>query len=564
MPLHESNCPLLCVFYAEFDNVVGPIVRCQSPMGFMDLLIGTDYEKIEAMLKATFVSVNTGDSNNSIQNLNQDPKNLDDVKDEKDTNIDDKNQSQKVKKTSMEKSGEGFSIFDSISDFIITGNELADKVISIETHNLRVLSRPTIISNELYERNLFLSSVGFVLRKDCDAKPYYPVLTKLSSLLRTMEIESQYLSKLGGKRGNDQNANTDSLSLGRLQNMNIQHNQKPNQSCSRLNNVLRSILINLNSQNAECNLILNEANALNLKLFKPSKPIVDPVPDYAVPILLRPEWQLQMFDLDLTVNWIVPKIDGLKYTRQLSQSPEVDMDMEMVKACLRVLKHHELIAFVDIFKYSNVYEATPLAISILSNTDTSSSKYSLLLEAFDFAVKVNKKDALPNNNNPCNINNSTFIHAHASPSNSTFKPSSVQNESPDRDHHLRKHPNTNMQSQLHSNDSSENTILSSAVSASAKKKELNLMRAALSQFYCSFHRNMSLKDIILSKVSSNNNKGNQYRISPLESSLFVSTFIFKHRISPHAYIHRNPTCFIIAERIKRWRKKFSYCAKRGR
>ncbi|KAL3782015.1 hypothetical protein ACHAW5_004534, partial [Stephanodiscus triporus] len=40
-----------------------------------------------------------------------------------------------------------------------------------------------------------------------------------------------------------------------------------------------------------------------------------------------PEWQLQMYDLDLTVDWIVPHIDGCKHVRQIAASTEVDMDM---------------------------------------------------------------------------------------------------------------------------------------------------------------------------------------------------------------------------------------------
>ncbi|KAL3767374.1 LOW QUALITY PROTEIN: hypothetical protein ACHAW5_003801 [Stephanodiscus triporus] len=96
------------------------------------------------------------------------------------------------------------------------------------------------------------------------------------------------------------------------------------------------------------------------QLFQPSNAASAPVPDHAVPILLRPEWQLQMYDWDLTVSWIVPHIDGCKHVRQIAASTEVDMDM--VRACLRVLRHHGALAYVDIFRYRNVYErvAPPL------------------------------------------------------------------------------------------------------------------------------------------------------------------------------------------------------------
>ena len=70
-------------------------------------------------------------------------------------------------------------------------------------------------------------------------------------------------------------------------------------SRNQLPAILSELLTSLNSKRAEANLVLDEANPLNLKLFKAPKPLTLPVPDYIVPVLLRPEWQIQMFDWDL-------------------------------------------------------------------------------------------------------------------------------------------------------------------------------------------------------------------------------------------------------------------------
>ena len=203
-----------------------------------------------------------------------------------------------------------------------------------------------------------------------------------------------------------------------------------------LQQVLTSILIQLNSNKAECNLFLDRANVLNLKLYNPPKPPAFLLKDYIVPVLLRPERQLQLFDWGLTVNYIVPHIDGHLYIKQISQNPEVDMDMEMVRACLRVLKQYEVIDFVDIFQYSNLYKCTPEAMDVLSRTflsspfiPTSSSSSSsissttlsqikhsqLLNEAFEFVCKVAKKDSLftASTNIPLNDHNAT-LHAQSS------------------------------------------------------------------------------------------------------------------------------------------------------
>ena len=241
------------------------------------------------------------------------------------------------------------SIFAATSEYIITGNELANQTITVSTHGMHILSRPMIICDtERYERNSHLFAVGFVLRRNVDPRPYWPVLSNLSFTLRDMEVESEFLSN---ERTRPQ----------------IQY-------------LLEDVLLSLNSKQRDCHLLLDDANLLNLRLFRPPPPPTPPVSDHTVPILLRPEWQVQMFDWDLTINWIIPHIDGCKFLKQIAQSSEVDM--ELVRACLRVLRHHGVLAHVDIFRYSNVYESTPLGKELLKSKDDN-----LLREAYIYAVK---------------------------------------------------------------------------------------------------------------------------------------------------------------------------------
>jgi hypothetical protein len=54
----------------------------------------------------------------------------------------------------------------------------------------------------------------------------------------------------------------------------------------------------------------------------------------------------------------------------------------MVRACLRVLKHHGVIALVDMFMYSNRYEFTDKATAMLAGKEPK-----LLQEALDFVMK---------------------------------------------------------------------------------------------------------------------------------------------------------------------------------
>ena len=87
------------------------------------------------------------------------------------------------------------SIFAATSEYIITGNELADQTITVSTHGMHILSSPTIIEDtRRYERNSLLFAVGFVLHRSVDPRPFWPVLSNLSLTLRDMEVESEFLS----------------------------------------------------------------------------------------------------------------------------------------------------------------------------------------------------------------------------------------------------------------------------------------------------------------------------------------------------------------------------------
>jgi Nitrogen permease regulator 2 len=53
---------------------------------------------------------------------------------------------------------------------------------------------------------------------------------------------------------------------------------------------------------------------------------------------------------------VIPHIDGVKYAKKISLDAEVDV--EIVKRCVRALLYYNCVALIDIFQYSNVYTAT--------------------------------------------------------------------------------------------------------------------------------------------------------------------------------------------------------------
>lgn len=242
-PKHPSKCPLFCCFYAEFDNTVGPKICFQSPHGFMDQEIELPIEGVHEILAETFKAIRDGSTPTAPEAVT--PKSVTDAVADN-------------------------TIFNSCSEFIITGNELTGNILNLSTHQIHVLTRPTSITDERYERNSLLFCVGFVLRRTEDPRPFRPVLSKLATTLRDMEVESHFLS-----------------------------NPKTRPS---LQSFLERLFVSLNSKTWECNLALNSANVLNLKLFHPPKSPAKAVPEFAVPILLR---------RDRHVNMVRDRIGGL-------------------------------------------------------------------------------------------------------------------------------------------------------------------------------------------------------------------------------------------------------------
>jgi len=211
-PKSPDKCPVFCCFYAEFDIKTGPVVRYQSPKNFMDRDINTTTAEIHGLLEKTFekykndqkshrdnddkekgdekhtrhASDQSGtipDTNNpteqtsntktiAVQNEQKDQSTssllpdqdeepiestlLKNKEGDKKSHTDDKSYSAEV---NLPEGGQSF--FDSTSEYIITGSELTGKIITLSTHDVHVMTRPTQITNERYERNALLFPSGW-------------------------------------------------------------------------------------------------------------------------------------------------------------------------------------------------------------------------------------------------------------------------------------------------------------------------------------------------------------------------------------------------------------------
>lgn len=225
--------------------------------------------------------------------------------------------------------------FDSISSYIIIDKALCGKIITVCVHDLKIVGYPVCIEDDKYHRNALLFNIGFVFDSHVETEPYRPILRKLGTLMESMEKESAFLSTTETK--------------------------------AKLETILPQILRDL-TVHGECTIPINVANVLNLKVFPRFQ---DPVQvyDYQVPVAIRDLRALahNCAEWDLALQQIVPFIDGVNYVKRISL--EADVQIDIVKKCMRQLLYYNCITMVDIFLHSNVYATTP-KIGHLANDPT--------------------------------------------------------------------------------------------------------------------------------------------------------------------------------------------------
>jgi hypothetical protein len=173
-------------------------------------------------------------------------------------------------------------------------------------------------------------------------------------------------------------------------------------------------------------------------------------------------------------------IDGVTTTHQISVKAEVDL--EMVRACLRVLKHHGIIAMVDMFVYSNRYEFTPKATAMLAGRESN-----LLQEAVDFVMKKPGSNAMAGVVQGNTGDSGSEIPQTGSPRQ--FTPSASY---PPRSLNLLggSQRSSHFRYAMMLANSLENVS-----SVSTRREEHRNLKLAVSELYCACHRNVSFGDL---------------------------------------------------------------------
>lgn len=223
-------------------------------------------------------------------------------------------------------------IFDEVHDLIITKPQLYDRLISIEVGEYRIMGCPKCIEDNKYERNAFIFNFVFVFSSSIDTSTYIPIIQKMGNAFRTYELESSFLS--GDNCG------------------------------TILHDILKDIRASLNSCGF-CNIKIDDTNKLNLKIIphlqKPPR-----IEDYHVPIFTCTKEDIHDITWDLTIEQILPFINGFSHVKKIAIESEVDI--EIVKTCIQHLILYGFLKMISIFQYCNVYVTLPKLRELLTDT----------------------------------------------------------------------------------------------------------------------------------------------------------------------------------------------------
>ncbi len=224
--------------------------------------------------------------------------------------------------------------FSAISSFIIPRQSLCGNLISLSppptsphAPSYLILGYPICLTSPSYPRNEFIFNFALVLShaETPDINAYKSVVTKFAHLMRSLEEQSQFLSR-----------DTSGPGTGKLYSL-----------CEML-------MEDLNNY-CECMIPIDELNTLNIKLFPTYSP-PPPIKAWHVPIFtVRPE-TLMDEHWDLTMQRIVPYINGVSSVKQIALI--ADADFGLTRRCMKHLLYYGCLLLLDVFSFSAIYAPT--------------------------------------------------------------------------------------------------------------------------------------------------------------------------------------------------------------
>lgn len=176
-----------------------------------------------------------------------------------------------------------------------------------------------------------------MLAEDTDFSSYVSVVRKLNTLFRTLEEQSQFLSRDGAKADS-----------------------------GKIYALCEILLEDLNNY-SEAMIPIDDDNTLNIKLF-PTYPPPPPLYAHHVPLSTVRLEHLVDENWDLTMLRVLPWIDGVNSVKQIALL--ADADFKLVKKAIRHLLYYGCVLLLDIFSFSAIYAPTAELSEFVENAET--------------------------------------------------------------------------------------------------------------------------------------------------------------------------------------------------
>ncbi|KAL4806876.1 nitrogen permease regulator 2-domain-containing protein [Aspergillus unguis] len=226
-----------------------------------------------------------------------------------------------------------FLTFSDISFFVIPRQELCGNLVQVCTNGYRILGYPICMKSPKYDRNEFIFNFCLVLCEEDDFSSYKSVVQKLADLMRGLEEQSGFLSRDHSKSGE-----------------------------GKVYSLCETLMEDLNNY-CECMIPIDELNTLNIKLF-PVYPAPPPVRAWQVPLFTVRYQAFLDENWDLTMQRIVPHINGVNSIRIISLL--ADTDFSLTCRAIRHLLYYGCLFLLDIFSFSAIYAPTALFSSTIA------------------------------------------------------------------------------------------------------------------------------------------------------------------------------------------------------
>ncbi|PYI36663.1 NPR2-domain-containing protein [Aspergillus indologenus CBS 114.80] len=218
-----------------------------------------------------------------------------------------------------------FLTFSDISFFVIPRQELCGNLIQVCTNGYRILGYPICMKSLRYDRNEFIFNFCVVLAEEEDFSTYKSVVQKLADLMHGLEEQNGFLSRDHSKSGE-----------------------------GKVYSLCETLMEDLNNY-CECMIPIDELNTLNIKLF-PIYPAPPPVKAWQVPLFTVRYQTFMDENWDLTMQRIVPHINGVNSVRIISIL--ADTDFSLTCRAIRHLLYYGCLFLLDIFSFSAIYAPT--------------------------------------------------------------------------------------------------------------------------------------------------------------------------------------------------------------